>query len=251
VFAYDTVTRQTIQLSDFVAISSDPRIDRGRLVFSTGPGSGTQVYSVTLPLFDDVLVGAPYFSAIQGLAERRLIGGYPQADGTTQFRPANLVLRAQYAKMIDGALGLSVLEDMMPPVNFNDLGADDLTNLYPHEFVWTAYNNQIVKGYDDGSFKPYAEIKRGHVVTMTVRAVQRLHPSALMPVPPTFTQTWGLDLLPEHKANARIAQYNDLLLDLPLDGVAADGTAPMPRQEVAQVMWNMMRVIAPAFWWAD
>jgi hypothetical protein len=42
-----------------------------------------------------------------------------------------------------------------------------------------------------------------------------------------------------------------LLENIPIAGVAANGNAPMPRQEVAQVMWNMMKKIAPAFWWGD
>jgi len=205
---------------------------------------------ITLYCFTDVYPGISYYEAIQGMGAMGLIQGYPTGSGGYyEFRPSSLVLRAQYAKMIVGALGLAVVEGMPEPIHFSDLGVDITAppgNLYPHEYVWVAYNNNIIKGYLDGTFKPYdPPIIRGHVVTMTVRALLNLHPDALQAVPAGFVQTWGNDLLPEHKANARIAEYNNLLAGLPLSTTAANGNASMPRGEVAQVLWNMMGLIAP------
>jgi len=57
-------------------------------------------------------------------------------------------------------------------VNFTDLGAD-VSPFYPREYVWVAYNNQIIFGYNDGTFRPYTNIIRGHVVSLTVRAYSR------------------------------------------------------------------------------
>lgn len=201
--------------------------------------------AVTLYCFSDVTPDTSHFEAIQGMGAKGLIEGYPTGSGGyNEFRPTKVVFRAQYAKMIDGALGLVVDETMAAPVDFSDLGADITNDPYPHEYVWTAYNNNIIKGYDDGTFKPYSPISRGHVITMTVRALLKLHPDALRPVPASFVQTWGNDLLPEHKANARIAEYNGLLAGLPLTTTAAGGNASMPRGEVAQVLWNMMGLIS-------
>jgi hypothetical protein len=108
-----------------------------------------------------------------------------------------------------------------------------------------AYNNNIITGYNDGSCKPYTAISRGHVVTMTVRALLNLYSDALEIPPDGYAQTWGNDLLPEHKANARIAEYDNLLVGLPLTTTAASGKAAMPRGEVAQVLWNIMGLVAP------
>ncbi len=200
--------------------------------------------AITLYCFTDVTPSVDYYEAIQGMGAAGLVGGYPfGSGGYREFRPTNPVLRAQYAKMMVGALGLSVDENMAAPVDFRDLGRDVTDNLYPHEYVWTAYANGIIKGYANGTFGPYTAITRGHAVTMTVRALQRLHPGVLRQVPGTFVQTWGKDLLPEHSANARIAQYNDLLTGLPLTTTAASGNAPMSRGEVAQLLWNMMALI--------
>ncbi len=199
--------------------------------------------AVTLYSFTDVHPGASYYDAIQGMASKGLIEGYPTSGGYSEFRPTNSVYRAQFAKMIDGALGLPVNEAMPAPVSFTDLGTDDPVNLYPHEYVWVAYNNNIIKGYNDGTFKPYSAISRGHVVTMTVRALLAMYPAALTLPPDGYVQTWGNDLPAEHKANARIAQYNNLLAGLPLITTASSGSASMPRGEVAQVLWNMMGLI--------
>jgi hypothetical protein len=201
--------------------------------------------AITLYAFTDVHPGATYYDAIQGMASKGLIGGYATSGGYNEYRPTNSVYRAQYAKMIDGALGLAVNEAMVPPVSFSDLGTDNPADLYPHEFVWTAYSNNIIKGYSDGTFKPYTAISRGHVITMTVRALQGLYPAALTVPPDGYVQTWGNDLPAEHKANARIAEYNNLLAGLPLTTTASNGNASMPRGEVAQVLWNMMSLIAP------
>lgn len=200
--------------------------------------------AITLYCFTDVIPGVPYFEAMQGMGAKGLIEGYPVASGGyREFRPTNPVLRAQYAKMMVGALGLGASEAMAPPVDFPDLGRDVTTNLYPHEYVWTAYGNNIIKGYSDGTFRPYVAISRGHAVTMTVRALQKLHPSVLQTVPSAFVQTWGKDLLPEHSANARIAEYNRLLDGLPLTTTSANANASMSRGEVAQLLWNMMRLV--------
>jgi hypothetical protein len=234
-----------------VAGSDDPEDLADKSLWQIGGGglrpSGVRLdEAITLYCFADVAPQTQYFEAIQGMGAKGLIEGYPSgSEGYRDFRPGNPVLRAQFAKMIVGALGLGVDEAMAPPVNLRDLGTDVPTNLYPHEYVWMAYANNITKGYSDGTFRPYVGISRGHAVTMTVRALQRLYPGVLQPVPSTYVQTWGKDLLPEHSANARIAHHNGLLAGLPLTTAAADGNAPMSRGEVAQLLWNMMGLITP------
>ncbi|MCL5736533.1 MAG: S-layer homology domain-containing protein, partial [Actinobacteria bacterium] len=202
--------------------------------------------SITLYCFTDVLPDSPNYDAIQGLGSLGIIQGYgPDGGGYFQFRGTNSVMRAQYTKFITGALnaagetGYNPVEGMAAPVTFSDLGADNPADLYPHEFVWTVWSHGIVKGYDDGTFRPYIPIQRGHVISMTVRALQGIEPSPLMEPPVGYMPTWGNDMLPEHKANARIAEYNGLLDNIPL----ASGVASMPRQEVAQVMWNMLNLL--------
>ena len=194
--------------------------------------------------FVDVEMGHPYYEAIQGLRTAGVISGYVGTTGP-EFRPDNPVLRAQFAKMICGALGLTVTEDMTSP--FTDLDPDDPLDLYPHEYVAAAYTNGITSGTSATSFSPWIAIKRAQVITMGVRALENLAPEALLPVPPGFTPSWSPSFSSIHGPKAVLAEANGLL-----DGLGADPEHPtgnlsaldpwgiMPRGEVAQFLWNMV-----------
>jgi len=264
-FLIDTHGRGGTYMLDFatgIAAQADPEALADKGFWQVGSAGDTPTgvlldQVITLHCFTDVTPGTAYYEAIQGMGVAGVIAGKNiLPGGYFEYKPSDAVFRAQYSKMIDGALGLAVAEDMAQPqgTNWSDMGSDILPgpgvfdSLYPHEYVWVAFNNNIVLGYEKGPlrwFAPYEAIKRGHVVTMTVRALQNLHPDALDPVPAEFVQTWGNNLMEPHKTNARIAEYNGLLAGLPLTTTAANGTAPMPRGEVAQVLWNMMNLIAP------
>jgi hypothetical protein len=187
--------------------------------------------------FSDVSTANPYYEAIQSMATAGIIGGYE--DGT--FRPLAPVWRAQFAKMVTGALALPVAEGMTSP--FTDLGVDLSDSLYPHECVAAAYAAGITQGLSATTFGPWNDISRAQVITMVVRAVQSLHPGVLQAVPGTYVNTWGTGFSPIHGTNARVAEYNGLLDGLPLAGTSADPWGPMARGEVAQVVWNMMQML--------
>ena len=71
-----------------------------------GAGASTQALTGD---FSDVPAGHPYAAAIDDLQSRGVIGGY--FDGERRlFKPDNPVLRAQFAKMICGALAIPVTE---------------------------------------------------------------------------------------------------------------------------------------------
>lgn len=190
------------------------------------------------PSFLDVPTTHAYYEAIEHMADAGIIGGYIVVGGR-EFRPNNPVLRAQFAKMIAGALGLTVSEDATCP--FADLGADDPADCYPHEFVAAAYNAGIIKGKSSTSFAPWDNVKRSQVVTMVVRALQNLHPSLLVSPPAGYENTWGDTYDAEQGPLARIAEYNGLLDGLPLNGAASDPWGAMSRGETAQVLWNVLQ----------
>jgi len=232
-------------------------VDEGRIWWEIGCHNESEPVSpgakldqeITLYCFKDVVPGHDFYDAIQGLGSAGIIQGYgPDANGCFEFRGSNPVRRAQYAKFIcnmlatAGIAGYQADEDMTPPASFTDLRpeGDNPTDLYPHEYVWTAYNHNVIKGYTDGSFRPYDPITRQHVITMTVRALLALDPCPLQSPPSGWNGVWGRDMLPEHAANARIAEFNLLLENIP----PASGTGEMPRQEVAQIMWNALLLVA-------
>ena len=130
--------------------------------FTTAAGGGPG--GIT---FTDVPPGHPYYDAINDLASRGIIGGY----GGGRFGPGDPIRRQQFAKMIVGTLGLPVQETDFPnpDVPFTDLGADDLTDLYPHEYVAVCARNAITLGKTPTTFDPYSYITRYQVISMVVR----------------------------------------------------------------------------------
>ena len=114
---YDLATGYTTQLGTSGVWGGVPHLDLGRIAWTAGLDTAAQVYSAVFPVFDDVPTTNLDFSAIQGLAERRIVSGYAVSRGATEFRGANPVLRAQFAKMVAGALRLPVNENMaLPPL---------------------------------------------------------------------------------------------------------------------------------------
>ncbi len=184
--------------------------------------------------FTDVPAGHRFAPAIDDLSSRGIILGF--ADGS--FRPDASVTRQQFAKMIVGALYLPAgTGDSCPfPDVISSRGAD----LYPDHFVAVAAANQITEGYADGLFRPYTNISRAHVITMVVRALKGLDPDSLRPGPAVaiLPGEWN-DLVGEHRENARLAYSSGLLDGLDCWGIARDPLAPMPRGEVAQVLYRM------------
>ena len=188
----------------------------------------------TRPAFTDVPVTHPYCAAIQDMVAKGIVSGY--TDDT--FRPMNLVLRAQFAKMICGALGLTPVEGQLAP--FSDLGANLPASLYPHEYIAVAYNNGITLGTGQGRFSPWLDIPRAQVITMVVRAAKNLEPGLLQTPPSGWTGTIG-NFDPSHGQNLIWAEYNGLLAGLQGYGAGWNPWQKMTRGEVAQVLWNLMQ----------
>ncbi len=188
--------------------------------------------------FTDVPYGSWYHHAVVMMRIKQLISGY---DDLT-FRPSNPLLRAQFAKMIATTAKLAATEGMaLPP--FTDLGPDDPTSLYPHEYIAAAYNAGIIKGTTATTFSPWANVTRAQAMTMIVRAADELWPGLLDPVPGGFIGylAWFQD--PTHGPQARKAEWNNLLLGITLPGW--DPWANANRAEVAQMLFNLLEVYGP------
>ena len=212
----------------------------------TTPWTWTFTTTAPTPIqtFVDVPPGAPYYAAIQGLADAGVVDGKPGPSGF-EFQPTSPIWRQQFAKMIVLALDLPVDESMKPP--FTDLDPDSPTSLYPNQYVAAVSSNGITTGITSTTFGPYRDITRAQVITMCVRALENLHPTVLATPPPGYASTWGVGFSPIHGPAARTAEFNGLLAGLgvdtahPLGDLAGLGPwDTMPRAEVAQVVWNLM-----------
>lgn len=202
-------------------------------VTTTTTSTTTTTEPVRPSPFPDVDANEPYFEAIVGLSEAGVING--RLDGT--FGAEDPVLRAQFAKMACGALGIPVEEGMNS--SFTDLGPDDPLSLYPHEFVAAAEAEGILRGVRAGSFEPWTDIARAQLVTAVIRGMQALYPGYLTQPPASYPGTLG-SFSPDHAPAMRIAEYNGLLAGLSGFGEGWDPWAPASRGEVAQILWQAM-----------
>jgi hypothetical protein len=93
------------------------------------------------PHFSDVPPDQPFYRYIEVAWSHNVVSGYQ--DGT--FQPSALVTRAQLAKMIVQARGLSLVD---PPVaRFQDVPRES----WAYRYVETAAAHSIVSGYDCGA----------------------------------------------------------------------------------------------------
>ncbi len=177
--------------------------------------------------FPDI-ASSPYRDAIIGVWGREIISGF--TDGT--FGPEKLVMRQQFAKMIVLSLGLDPLPaDGCPFVDV------DTSWPYPRGFVATAAYHGITNGKTATTFAPYDNITRAQVVTMVVRALDKLKEGLLTSPPPQYVSSLGsFDTI--HSPNMGKAEYNGLLAGLAGFGSGWNPWQNASRGEIAQMLWN-------------
>jgi photosystem II stability/assembly factor-like uncharacterized protein len=174
-----------------------------------------------------------YKTAIDSLAAAGIVSGFP--DGT--FRPDATLNRAQFAKMIVGALGIG--PNTSTVTRFTDLGTPDAQG-YPHRYTQAAYDNGVTYGINAARtlFAPWDSIRRDQVVSMIVRGADRLFPGSLED-PPHGAQSFFDGIGEPHGESLRIADYNGLVSGLVGVGPGWSVTAPATRGEAAQMLYNL------------
>nr|WP_275446168.1 S-layer homology domain-containing protein [Paenibacillus sp. ACRSA] len=90
-----------------------------------------------------------------------IVGGYP--DHT--FKPGRTVTRAEFAVMLMNALGP---QGAGAALAFTDKA---LIGAWAQQSIAQAVNAGIITGYEDGSFRPNAEITRAEMATMIAKAL--------------------------------------------------------------------------------
>src|SRR6185295_497898 len=110
------------------------------------------------PHFTDVPIGYMFYDYIEtmynhGSSQGPIISGY--ADGT--FRPNNMVTRGQLSKIV-------VLSKDWPMYTRGGPHFTDVpTNYMFYNYIETAYNNGVVGGYANHTFRPDDDATRGQV----------------------------------------------------------------------------------------
>jgi hypothetical protein len=123
--------------------------------------------------FSDVNAPDYFYAAVQYLGCRGVISGY--GDGT--FRPYNAVSRGQVVKIVVLGFGLAAYTPARP--TFSDVPA---THPF-YSYVETAAHLNIVSGYADGTFLPYANVTRGQIAKILISAAGI---TPVNPATPTF-----------------------------------------------------------------
>lgn len=129
---------------------------------SAGYEDEVRVVPVGPAIFSDVRVGSEVASAAQSLAERGVIGGYP--DGT--FREERPVNRAELAKFLLLAKG-SPVPERANEGRFRDV----LEGEWYVKFVMEAAMQGIIDGYPDGTFRPANTVNVAEFLKMTTKAL--------------------------------------------------------------------------------
>ncbi len=119
----------------------------------------TTAYMITLTRrhpFADLAEGNWADDPVQYLVEQGVITGY--TDGT--FRPNSEVTRAQFAKMLVGAMEWEIVTPQSP--TFSDVPAD----YWAYNYIETAAAHGVISGYTDGTFRPVANVTRAQLAKM-------------------------------------------------------------------------------------
>ncbi len=123
---------------------------------------GTMSFAMAAPLSD--VAGTDYEDAVTRLTSLEIIAGFP--DGT--YKPAEPVTRAQFAKIMVAALGLSdAAAYAQGSTKFGDVAADHWATGY----INIAADMEIIVGYPDGSFKPENQVTYAESIKMIVAAL--------------------------------------------------------------------------------
>lgn len=118
--------------------------------------------SIQVPTYSDVNSNTYYFDSINWAVVNGIATGYD--DG--RWGPDDCVTRAQLMKMIvvatDGSYG-----EVIPTKVFKDVKAGD----WFVDYVTIGYNNNWIKGYADGTFKPNKCVNRAEAMKMATNAM--------------------------------------------------------------------------------
>ena len=158
-----TFTPDRIAVNDFkngvaevrmITLSEEPvivRAQNGAII-----GESDTIYAEAAQQFSDVSRSDPNYEAIKYLRDQGIISGY--ADGT--FKPDNTVNRVEALKMLMLAFNMQAGPAGSLPFSDTEDAAWYAATLA------TALDKGIVRGYDDGTFKPSNTVNKAEYLKM-------------------------------------------------------------------------------------
>jgi len=171
-------------------------------------------------IFTDVDSNHENFKAIKYLKEHEIIGGYPNGS----FQPNQTVSRVESLKMILLGLGIE-LQPML------DLGFPDTSNQqWYSDFIGTAVNHGIAKGYPDGTFGPGNTVNRAEYLKILLGSA-RIAPDSVdeSPYADVSVNAWF----------APFVNYSKLKNIFPVKNLF-EGAKGVTRAEVAETLYRLI-----------
>jgi hypothetical protein len=166
-----------------------------------------------------------YSSAVKYLKDNQIVKGYE--DGT--FRPDKTLNRAEALKLILEAN--SIFTESTENNNFTDV--ENTAWFAP--YIQTAFKRNIVKGYEDGTFKPGSTVSRAEFLKMAIATGE-------FPLPEFMS-----DPYPDVQADAWYAPFFAFARDQKLIREDTGNTAvpnnPITRGEAADVIFKLSQIV--------
>jgi len=170
-------------------LPGSPCIDSGMAIAANG---GRDFWGVAVPWgatadrgaseaggFPDVPSDHWAYDEIMACVAARVVAGYP--DG--YYRPDNEVTRDQMAVYVARALvspsGDAAIPDPEPPPSFSDVPPDH----WAYKHIEYAVRQNVVEGYDDGTYLPGMTVDRGQMAVYVARAMVAPGGDAAIPDP--------------------------------------------------------------------
>lgn len=160
--------------------------------------------------------GTEYEGVVDRVARLGIINGLNEKT----FGPNKSITRGQLAKMIVYTRGL---QDYADQTDFKPM-FKDIKNHWARDYIYVAVDLGILKGYDDGTFKPDKEVSYAEVIAIVMRSLgyTRLdETSGSVWYTPYVKRMYEIEL---HKGLPTFSSY----------------TAPAKRGDVAILWWNML-----------
>ncbi len=125
--------------------------------------------------FEDVHPADWDYPYVQWMFCRGVINGYNtsppcSAEGATCFKPQNYTTRGQVAKIVVLAFALPI--DTTGGPHFSDVPQGSTF----YDYIETAYNNGLINGYSDNTFRPGNNVTRAQVAKIAVLAAIHADP---------------------------------------------------------------------------
>lgn len=120
-----------------------------KAIIPLGLAAGLLFRATAFAAFPDVQSSHANYDAIVYVQAQGIVSGYP--DGS--FRPNQTINRAEFVKILVDANESSLLIeniDKNSPMSFPDVRPEN----WFHQYVYSAFYNDVIAGYPDGTFKP-------------------------------------------------------------------------------------------------